>query len=495
MLSRRPRFGQRGNAVRGVDPVTAPRARLPLPLRPAWHRLVGERHDLLVVGGGIHGAGVARDAALRQLRVAVIERDDWAAGSSSRSSKLMHGGLRYLRQGALGLVREALRERNRHLKLAPGRVRPVRFRVPPVPPGGTPRWMVRAGIALYGLLAGETGEARFWEKDPVYRDAMVDDARFVLETILDARAHGAIALNFVEWKEWVRDGERIVGARVQDRLSGREGVVRAEAFVNAAGPWAELVRGRPRPGAPLLRLTRGTHVVLDGRADDDARLFFSGRDGRVLFLLPYGERMTLLGTTDLDAPAPVRDPAPQEDEIRYLAEAFRRQFPRWGGWRPVGVQCGLRPLLYGTGSPSDLSREERVLADDGGRLVTILGGKYTTYRAGAERVVDRVEKVLGREGGEHPTRSEPFPPSAPGGEIGSRIRRAFAEEDAVRLEDVFLRRTRLGHEGPVEDGVLEQAVKLWRLRWGKGEAEAEAEKRAFQAAQRRRRAVLRAWEG
>lgn len=474
--------------------MSGPTAGTPFPVRPLWRRLVEERHDLLVVGGGIHGAGVARDAALRGLRVAVIERDDWASGTSSRSSKLLHGGLRYLRQGALGRVKEALRERNRHLDLAAGVVRPLRFRVPPVANGATPRWLVRAGIALYGFLAREPATARFWERDPTYLDAMVDDSRFVLHLILDARGRGSVALNFVEWTGWVRQGDRIAAARVRDRLSGEEGLVNAEMFVNAAGPWAELVLGRREGGRPLLRLTRGTHVVLDGRGDDDARLFFSNRDGRVLFLLPYGAGMSLLGTTDLDAPAPVRDPAPTEEEIRYLSEAFRRQFPEWAHWRPVGVQCGLRPLLYQEGSPSDLSREERILVDPRGGLVTILGGKYTTYRAVAERVVDRVERTLGRQPVAHPTRSEPFPSQTGSGDIGSRIRRAYMEEDAVYLEDVFLRRTSLGYRGEIAPAVLGQAAKLWRLRWGRGEMEAQAAVEAFLAGQRRRTAVLRAWK-
>ncbi len=460
----------------------------PLITRPAWKRLLEEQHDLLVIGGGIHGAGVARDAALRGLRVAGIERGDWASGTSSRSSKLFHGGLRYLKQGAFGLVREALQERERHLRLAPHLVRPLRFRVPPV----RGRWQIRTGIALYDLLLGRPGRSRFWGEDPVYEDAICDDARFCLEVVLDARRHGALAVSYVEWLEWARRGDRIVGARLRDRFTGEEGWVGAGAFVNAAGPWAGLLTGSRRTGAAGLRLTRGTHIVLDRRADDDARLFFAP-DRRVVFLLPYDGGTSLLSTTDLDEPAPIREPIPRPEEIRYLRDAFRTQFPDWKHWRPVGVQCGLRPLVAGEGDPSRVPREERLVTDAGGNLISILGGKYTTYRSVAERVTDRVLEHLGRESAGHPTRDTPFPESAGGGDSPAGMRRAFSEEDAVRLEDVFLRRTTLGHRGRVDRDLLRQVAGLWRLRWGKGEAEAEAEIAAFRALQEKRLAPLAAW--
>jgi glycerol-3-phosphate dehydrogenase len=470
------------------------RGSLPDAERPEWNRLLDARHDLLVVGGGIHGAGVARDAALRGLRVAVVERNDWGAGSSSRSSKLLHGGLRYLRQGELALVREALSERERWLRLAPSLARRLRFRVLPPPPGSPPLWQVRAGIALYGLLSGRPGEARWWDAEPSYEDAAVDDARFCLAVLLDARRQGALALSRVEWLEWERHGTRISAARVRDRLTGAEGTVRAGAFVNAAGPWADVVGGGQGRSAAL-RLTRGTHVVLDRGPNDGARLFFSADDGRVLFLLPFAGGTSLLGTTDLDEGAPTWDPLPREEEVRYLERAFRAQFPDWAHWRPVGIQCGLRPLLAGTGEPSSLSREERVEIDPSRSLVSILGGKYTTFRRVAERAVDRVEEILGRSPSGAPTRDAPLPGFEGGDDPGERIRAAFGGEDAMRLEDVFYRRTALGYLGPVDGDLVGRAAKLWRLRWGQGEREAEAEIEAFRAEESRRSAPLAAWKG
>jgi glycerol-3-phosphate dehydrogenase len=465
----------------------------PLLARPEWRRLLEEHHDLLVVGGGIHGAGVARDGVLRGLRVALIERDDWASGTSSRSSKLFHGGLRYLRQGAIGLVRESLRERDLARVLAPDLVRSVTFRIPGSPEGRVPL-TARLGVGLYGLLSGSPRRARFWEPEPTYEDAMTDDARFCLRTVLDARRQGALALSYVEWLEWIRRGDRVIGARVRDRFTGKEGEVSASAFVNAAGPWGAVLAGGParRAGAEI-RLTRGTHVVLDRRVDDDARLFFSPVDGRVLFLLPYAGHASLLGTTELDESAPTKEPIPTAGEVRYLREAFRAQFPQWGHWRAVGVSCGIRPLLAGSGPPTDLSREERLLVDPSGNLVSILGGKYTTFRAVAERAVDRVERFLGREPSGHPTRREPLPGDPASVDSTGALRRAFAEEDAVRLEDVFLRRTHLGHLGPIDPNLMKRVLHLWRLRWGKSDRDAEAELEAFQNLQERRLAPLTAW--
>jgi glycerol-3-phosphate dehydrogenase len=213
----------------------------------------------------------------------------------------------------------------------------------------------------------------------------------------------------------------------------------------------------------------------------------------VLFLLPYAEHASLLGTTDLDESAPIQEPIAAAGEVRYLREAFREQFPQWGRWQAVGVFCGLRPLLAGAGPPSDLSREERLLVDPAGNLVSILGGKYTTYRAVAERAVDRVEKFLGREPSGHPTRREPLPSGPAFVDSTAALRRAFAEEDAVRLEDVFLRRTHLGHLGPIDSNLMKQVLQLWRLRWGKSDRDAEAEREAFLDLQERRLAALAAW--
>lgn len=464
----------------------------PLPRRPGWDRLTGEHYHLFVIGGGVHGLGVAREAALRGLRVAVIERNDWASGTSSRSSKLMHGGLRYLRQGALGFVRESLEERDLHLRLAGEYVHRVTVRVPRPPRGAVPHWQVRAGILLYDTLARRWGASAPFASEPSYIDGTLDDARFCLALLRDVRDRGGQGLHYTEWAEWVRQGDRIVGARVRDRLSGEDGWVSADHFVNAAGPWADGLIGS-RGSGPRLRLTRGTHVVLDRRVDSDARLFFSPEDGRSLFLLPYEGGCSLLGTTDLDERTPATEPIPTREEVSYLARALGAQFPEWRHWRAVGLQCGLRPLLDAEGDPSSLSREERIETDPTGSLVSILGGKYTTYRRVAERVLDRVMELRGAGQSGHPSRTAAFPPAPPRRSEGERIARAFSEEDAVRLEDVFLRRTTLGHRGGDDEKRIELAAKAWRLRWGQGDAATRAEVDAYRDLQRRRLSALDAW--
>jgi len=469
------------HADQPLHPGRAPRA--------DWARLTGETFDVLVVGGGIHGAGAARCAALLGLRTAVIDRGDWASGTSSRSSKLLHGGLRYLREGEIGLVRESLRERELHLRLAPGHVSRLRFRVPRSR-WGPPRWQVRAGVALYDLLTLGASRARPWDAEPSYLDAHLDDARFCLDVILDARRRGAVALNYVTWTAWERDGARVTAARVRDRLSGEEGVVRAGRFVNAAGPWAAALA--PEPLHPGVRLTRGTHVVLEG-GETEARLVFSPDDGRALFLLPFGPAHAMFGTTDVDAPAPDPDPRPDPEEIRYLARAFRAVFPERERRRPVGVFSGLRPLVDAAGRPSAVSREERIEAGAG--VISIVGGKYTTYRPVAARAVAAVCRDLGRAPGPDPTRDAPIPASPEDTADPDRIARAFAEEDAVRVEDVLLRRTRWGLTGTWRGDRLEAVLEAWRSRFQRTPAETETEAEAFTAAQTAREETLRDWEG
>lgn len=462
---------------------------LPLPPRSAWRDITRRRFDVLVVGGGIHGAGVARDAALRGFATALIERGDWASGTSSRSSKLMHGGLRYLQYGAFGLVRESLVERDRHLRLAPGGVHRLRFRVEA--PGAAASLKMRAGIAVYDLFTGGRSRGRVFAKQASYDDARMDDARFCLAVVDDARRNGAATLPYVRWLDWLRSGDAVAGARVRDRFSGEEAEVHASVCVNAAGPWAGEVGGCVSGETPGLRLTRGSHVVLD-RSPGEARLFFSPEDGRVLFLMPFDGETGLLGTTDLDASGPDGEPVPTLEEVAYLRRAFDAAFPRWSGWRAVGVQCGLRPLVEGSGAPSAVSREERIVEDPVSGVVSILGGKYTTYRAVAEDVVDRIARRLRGRTGERPTRVRrlPVPPPAP--DAVAALRRAFLSEDAVRLDDALLRRTSLGHRDAWTDS-LGAAVEAMRRAHALPERAAQAERERFCALQTRRLAPLAAW--
>jgi glycerol-3-phosphate dehydrogenase len=310
--------------------------------------LEAETFDLLVVGGGIIGAGIARDAALRGLRTALVERADFASGTSSRSSKLIHGGLRYLEQGHLRLVLEAVRERERLQRLAPHLVTPQEF-IFPIYRGDSLRpFMLATGLWAYDLLAGvwNVRRHRMLRPDAVaaaepallreglrgagqYWDCRTDDARLVLETALAAARDGAVLASYVELTALVKDGGRIVGARVADRLGGGETVVRARVVVNAAGPWVDRITALDAPGTPRLRLTKGVHVVVPrARVGNRAALVLHAlKDRRVMFVIPWGEH-ALVGTTDTDHPGgPDVEPTIEPEDVAYLLDTVNHYIP------------------------------------------------------------------------------------------------------------------------------------------------------------------------
>jgi glycerol-3-phosphate dehydrogenase len=386
----------------------------------AFDALEREAFDLLVVGGGINGAGIARDAVLRGLRVAVVEQADFASGTSSRSSKLIHGGIRYLEQGHVGLVLEATRERERLRRLAPHLVRPMRFVYPVYRRSATPGfWKLTAGLWAYDLLAGFLRAKRhrmlsrraLRVAEPALRadglrgggeywDAWTDDARLVLETLLDARAQGAVAASYARVVRFVRDGDRLAGAEVADLLGDRAVRVRARCVVNATGPWVDAVARLDDPAAPTrLRPTKGVHLVVPrARIGHHAAIVLHAvQDGRVLFVIPWGEH-SLVGTTDTDH-EPGRPPRVEPSDVAYLLDTVNHWFPA-ARLVPADVRsafAGLRPLVApaALADPSDVSREEAIFVSGSG-LVSIAGGKLTTYRLIAAKVVDRVAERLGR---------------------------------------------------------------------------------------------------
>ncbi|MEN8181551.1 MAG: glycerol-3-phosphate dehydrogenase/oxidase [Myxococcota bacterium] len=374
--------------------------------------------DLLVIGGGITGAAVLRDAASRGLRALLVERDDFASGTSSASSKMIHGGLRYIEEGQLRLTREACRERDRLLRLDPHLVRPVEFLLPSYEDGRLPLWQVRAALLIYAGLANFRRTARFRMLTPeqahgfcpalrreglrgagLYVDGQVDDARLVLETLKSARGLGAEAVNHAELVEFVRGADdRLEGARVRDRLAGRTLWIRAGAFVNAAGPGAERVRGLHRaPAATELRPAKGIHLVIPReRIPTRGCVSFEAPDGRQLFIHPFGD-VTLVGTTD-DFSDEIDQPVVRIEEVHYLLSAANRAFPQAALTTNDlrSVYAGVRPLIApadATAPASSASREHRIEADETG-LVSAWGGKLTTHRAMGERIVDRALRQL-----------------------------------------------------------------------------------------------------
>ena len=373
--------------------------------------------DVLVVGGGINGAGIARDAAGRGLRVVLCEKDDLAQHTSSASSKLIHGGLRYLEQYHFGLVRKALAEREVLLKSAPHIIRPLRFLMPHAP-GQRPAWMIRAGLFLYDHLArrdflpasgtvalrdlpaGAALQPRFTQAF-AYSDAWVDDARLVVLAALDARERGATIFTRMRCARVRRDAKRW-----EADLEGPDGTVHVHArcLVNAAGPWAgSFLQATGAGPARPMRLVKGSHIVVPRLFDGDQAFLLQQPDGRIVFALPYEGAFTLVGTTDVDHDAQDVDRvAISPAETAYLCDAVNRCFERRiGPDDVVWSYAGVRPLIAddGGGSVSSASRDYRFEHDTAGGapLLSVFGGKVTTFRKLAEQAVDWIGPVLGRQ--------------------------------------------------------------------------------------------------
>ena len=436
-------------------------------------RLGSETFDLLVIGGGINGAGIARDAAMRGIRTALVEHADFASGTSSRSSKLIHGGFRYLEQGNVRLVLEGCRERGRLRRLAPHLVQPQEFVFPVYEGGPVGRLKLAAGLWAYDLLAGVWNVRRHRmlsvratrEAEPALRteglrgsgrywDCRTDDARLVLETILAAVQEGAVAVSYGRVTALLKEAGRIVGARVVDRLGAGELTVRARVVVNATGPWVDTVTDLDAPAAPRLRLTKGVHVLVPrARVGNRAAVVLHAvQDGRVMFVIPWGKQ-ALVGTTDTGHEGgPDVPPVVEAADVRYLLQTVNHYFPaaRLGPEDVTSAYAGLRPLIAPAPgeamAPSSVSREEEIFASPSG-LISIAGGKLTTYRLVAASVVERVIDALRRGGdarrfgrcrtGRVPLPGGATPPDAVAAAILSRDGHGLAPATVGHLADRY----------------------------------------------------------
>jgi glycerol-3-phosphate dehydrogenase len=401
-----------------------------------------EVFDLLILGGGITGAGIALDAVLRGFRVALIDKGDFASGTSSVSSKLIHGGLRYLEHGALGLVYEALAERRRLLHNAPHLVHPLRFVIPFYEGSRLARWQWRLGLTLYDLLAGRGNLHRSRSLDRrqcsrafpelrtqglrgggAYFDAQMDDARVCIEVMRTAALQGACVANYVEAVAFERRAEPVLrptsgrragqlsGVRAVDRLTGSEFSIRATQVVNATGPWVDAVcRLAGDTSGPHLRPTKGVHLIAPNRSGVSAALLLlHPADGRVFFVIPWPRppdeaELTpgkiLIGTTDTFGETDPDALRVTAEEIAYLIEGHNHYLQsRLRSEDILGSFSGLRPLIRAApGEPSALSREFRLVEGPSG-LLSVAGGKYTTYRHMAEVATDEIARRLGRRRG------------------------------------------------------------------------------------------------
>ncbi len=417
--------------------------------------LTQQRFDIVVVGGGITGAGVARDAAMRGLRTALVERDDFACGTSSRSSRLVHGGVRYLEHGQLGMVFESSAERRTLLRIAPHLVRPLSFMWPVYEGARVSRWKLAAGLTLYdalslfrnvgrherlnaadalarepALLAARlTGGASYW-------DASTDDVRLTLATILSAVDAGAVVANHAGVVGLTHVGGRIAGLTARDELSGEVVPVSARVVVNATGPWSDSVERLADPGASSgVRGSKGVHLCLPRErvGNTGALTVLSPRDDRVMFILPAGD-FTIVGTTDDYETVSPDEVRANESDVAYLLEAVNHFFPAarlergdvvsaWAGLRPLAAAPDSAPGVNDAGSAS---REHDVTESVPG-LIRVTGGKLTTYRLMAAQAVRAAERSMGRSPLPSVTARAPLH----GGDVADLARESAAAERAM----------------------------------------------------------------
>lgn len=381
--------------------------------------------DVLVIGGGITGVGAARDAAYRGLKVALVEMHDLAYGTSSRSSKLVHGGLRYLENFEFGLVFEAVSERQTLMDIAPHLVHPLGFIFPIQKKSRRSAFTINLGMWVYDALAlfrspkihknlnpkqikveEPALDADNLKGAPLYYDCSTDDARLTIETALDAVQHGAIVATYMKAVNFLREDGKLAGIVAEDLVAGKKVEIRAKSIVNCTGPWSDDTRslGKESPTRQI-RPTKGVHIVVhtDRLKINNAVVCFHPDDGRVLFAVPWGDR-TYIGTTDTDYSESLEDLAATKEDVVYLLKAANAYFPG----NPlseddvISTWAGVRPLVSETTdgdepSESSISREHAIRVDSNG-LITIAGGKLTTYRRMAKEVVQHAVDQLKKTG-------------------------------------------------------------------------------------------------
>jgi glycerol-3-phosphate dehydrogenase len=466
-----------------------------------WPQIEGP-WDILIIGGGITGAGILREAARFGLKVLLVEQRDFAWGTSSRSSKLVHGGLRYLKEGRLGLTWASVHERQQLLKDGPGLIDPLGCLLT-VRKGDFPgRWTFEVGLTIYDLLALRWNHAYYSPQDFQmlaphisqkdleggfrYGDAQTDDARLVLRVLCEAATDGASALNYTRVEKLIFEEDQVAGAQLNDLISGRQAIARARLVINATGAWADQLRTQVN-GAPHIRPLRGSHLIFPAWRLPVAQSisFLHPIDRRPVFIFPW-EGVTLVGTTDVDYTGPLdTEPSISPEETAYLMAAVESQFPslHLDLGDVSSTYAGIRPVIgSGKADPSQESRDHVIWQENG--LLTVTGGKLTTFRlialdvlkAARSRLPDLPEvdqdlpvldpvdialpgaegldeiarrRLLGRYGADAPAlvavaqlgELEPIPGTQT---LWAELRWAARAEAVVHLEDLLLRRTRLG---------------------------------------------------
>lgn len=455
--------------------------------------LAQEEQDLLVVGGGITGAGIALDAASRGLKVGLVEKHDFAWGTSSRSTKLIHGGLRYLKQFEIALVREVGMERAVVHKNARHIVIPEKMLLPIVEGGSLGQTMSSIGLYVYDLLAGvESDERRkmmskeeTMDVEPMvrkdilkggglYYEYRTDDARLTIENMKSAVQHGAKCVNYAEVVDYVYENGKVVAAKVKDHLADRIVIVRAKKIINAAGPWVDTLREKDTDGIQRkrLHLTKGVHLVFpyEKLPIRQAVYFDVPEDGRMIFAIPR-DGITYAGTTDTTYKGKIGRPRTLQADVDYVLQAVNNMFPEVNLQTEdvVSTWAGLRPLIHEDGkSPSELSRKDEIFEASSG-LLSIAGGKLTGYRKMAERIVDLVVTQLKSEDNAYrnikPCQTKTMRLS--GGDFDSQeavedfITKRAGEAKQIHVEGAYIRQ--LVHKyGTNTDKIIEKAYELYQ---------------------------------
>jgi glycerol-3-phosphate dehydrogenase len=503
-------------------------------VRHPLSELAGSQFDLVVIGAGINGTGIARDAALRGLSVLLIDKADIASGTTSWSSRLIHGGLRYLEHAELGLVRESLRERERLLRVAPHLVKPIPLTLPIYKHHKRGPLLIRAGMIAYDILSYDkslprhrmyspsaalahepglnpealTGAARYYDAQVEYPE------RLSVENALDAIAHGATLRTYSEAVDFTLEAGVVRGVTIRDALSGEQGSVRAMAVVNVAGPWVDDVlrdHGVGNPGQRLIGATKGSHIVVEPfpGAPNDALYVEASQDGRPYFIIPWND-LYLIGTTDVRFDGDPDDVHPSEEEIAYLLTETNIALPAAGLKREsvLYAYAGLRPLPYQKDGAEGAITRQHIVHDHAPKisgLISVIGGKLTTFRSLAEIVVDEVYKKLGRSAPESPTGKVTLPGAGPqsgstpawlqsksakhlyrvygarmariieragddpalqriihepSGAIAAEVVFAVETEHATNLHDVLFRRTMIGYGADAGQSALDSAGEI-----------------------------------
>ena len=428
-------------------------------------QLKANSFDILVVGGGINGCAIARDAALRKAKVALVEKSDFASGASGKTTKLIHGGIRYLEQFNFKLVYEALHERAVLLKTAPHLVRPLEFIIPVYKHDPRSLLKIRAGVFIYDLLAGSDNirchrtlkkdevisleqniESRNLKGAVLYCDAQMDDVGLCLDNAISANNAGASVANKAEVLGFIKDKGRISGAETLDKLSGEKFVIRASIVINATGAWSNGIIKMDDPDSlAITRPTKGIHIVYKKLPHTRAILLSAHKDKRIIFIIPW-RGLSLIGTTDTDYAGSLDDVYADVGEVEYLLEEVRRIFPAENIDRNgvITTFAGLRPLVNTQGKPAWQVSREHLIRESRAGLISVVGGKYTTYRRLAEQVVDLVlSKLKERQFKECITQTIGL--SSPAYEVRETdlrklIERAVKEEMTNSLTDLLVRR-------------------------------------------------------